>query len=97
VDFKRACIGAKTVGVAAAHDIAAAKVGVAQKPCQLHPGLKRDRRRREKLPSARRRWKRKQAYVQEKGKGQRGGEVEDSKEKKRSYRLWHRQLAGKKL
>jgi hypothetical protein len=38
VDLRRVGIDAKTVGVAAAHDIAAAKVGVAQKPCQLRPG-----------------------------------------------------------
>ena len=38
VDLRRVCIDAKTVGVTAAHDIAAAKVRVAQKPCQLRPG-----------------------------------------------------------
>ena len=38
VDLRRACSAAKTVGVAAAHNIAAAKVRVAQKSYQLQPG-----------------------------------------------------------
>jgi hypothetical protein len=40
VDLRRVRLDAKTVWVAAAHDVAAAKVRVAQKPCQLHPGWK---------------------------------------------------------
>jgi hypothetical protein len=38
VDLGRVCIDAETVGIATAHDIATAKVRVAQKTCQLRPG-----------------------------------------------------------
>ncbi len=38
MDLRKVRLAAKTIRVATAHYIAAAKVRVAQKPCQLRPG-----------------------------------------------------------
>jgi hypothetical protein len=85
-------IDAKTVGVAAAHDVAAAKVGVAQKPCQLHPGI-------EKGPATtckscnqqdeEKRERKNQAYVQEKNKGRKNEGRKEQGEEEGGVRLGH--------